>query len=176
MSLINILINVDGSKLAQQVGDGSISAGSQSSPTNLGSYTSSNVYIAMVAQNSVASNNQGQSELTVTANSGDSLRWSMQTFDGNADYTAFLYQGTFNPNQSITPLNYFNMHTSTYLPAGTQPTTGAILFHNNTYVAMGTVIEPGKQIQYTLAFELINNSTGQTIGFFTWDPFISVSN
>ena len=51
MATIDILIAVDGAKLAQQVSDGSISPGSQGSPTNLGSYSSSDVYIAMITQN-----------------------------------------------------------------------------------------------------------------------------
>ncbi|MDI1256334.1 MAG: hypothetical protein PSV16_09545 [Flavobacterium sp.] len=52
MGLINILVAVDGSQLAQQVADGSISAGSQGSPTSLGAWSQSDVYIAMISQHS----------------------------------------------------------------------------------------------------------------------------
>jgi hypothetical protein len=86
MSKINILIAVDGATLAQQVKDGSLSAGSSASPTNLGSYGSSNVYISMIAPNSVVSNGtQGDSELQISANGGDSVEWAITSFDNNFD-------------------------------------------------------------------------------------------
>ncbi|PXF32147.1 hypothetical protein WH50_05985 [Pokkaliibacter plantistimulans] len=173
--MIDILIAVDGEYLAQQLKDGSLKPGSQSSPTNLGAWQSSDLYIAMITQNSFLANDQGGSELDVKANSGDTIRWTMTTFDNNADYTAFLYAGNFNPAQSITPLTYFNMHTSLYLPSGSDPTGPVQLYHNYTYVAQGTVIEPQNKIQYTLSFQLVNNANGQVIGYFNWDPFISVS-
>lgn len=176
MSLINILVTVDGAALASQVADGSISAGSQGSPTGLGAWQSSDVYIAMISQHSFTVNDGGGSELSIQANAGDSIRWTMQTFDGNTDYTAYLYNGNFNPSGNITPLNYFNMKTSEYLPPGTDPTAAPALEHNFTYAVMGTVIQPGGQTQYTLSFVLVNNNNGQIIGYFTWDPFINVSN
>lgn len=175
MSLINIIVAVDGAKLAQQVSDGSIQPGSVSAPTSLGAWSQSDVYIAMITQNSFASNNQGQSELTVKANSGDTLRWTMTSFDGNTDYTAFIYNGVFNPANNITPLTYFNMVASQYLPSGSNPTGGLTNYHDNVYVAQGTVVQPGTQIQYYLSFQLVNNSNGSVIGYFMWDPFISVS-
>ncbi len=175
MAMIYVLVAVDGQQLAQQVADGSIRPGTQSSPTSLGAWQQSDVYISMTAQNSAVVNNGGQSELTVKANSGDSLRWTIQTFDGNTDYTAYLYAGSFNPAANITPLNYFRMVTSSYIPPSTTPTAPPTLVHNSTYVTMGTVIAPGDRIQYTLSFTLVNNATGAIIGYFTWDPFINVS-
>ncbi|MCW8878642.1 MAG: inclusion body family protein [Kangiellaceae bacterium] len=176
MALIDILISVNGEQLAAQIRDGSIKPGTVDSPTNLGSYSSSDVFISMVTQDNYISNEQGQSELTVKANSGDTVRWTMTTFDENTDNTAFLYADKFNPATGITSLSYFNMHTSLYLPSSSDPKSGNIeLYHNNTYVAQGTVIEPGQTIQYTLSFKLVDNSTGDVIGYFTWDPFIKVA-
>jgi nematocidal protein AidA len=173
--MIDILVAVNGEQLAQQVKDRSLNPGTQSSPTNLGSYQSSNVYISMTAQNNVVVNDGGGSELTVAANSGDTLRWSMQTFDGNADYTAYLYAGTFNPPANITPLTYLPVTTSSYLPTGSNPLAAPSLVHNSAYFAQGTVLKPGTQIQYFLSFTLVNSSTGAIVGYFSWDPFISLS-
>ena len=176
MSLIDILVTTDGEKIAQQVSDGSLDPGSQANPTNLGSYTTSDVYIAMITQNNNVDNNtQGQSELQVKANAGDTIRWTMQTFGSNVDYTAYLYDGNFNPSENISPLVYMNMHTSVYLPPSTSPTADPVLLHNYIYAAQGTVIEYGDQIQYTLSFALVDNQTGENIGYFSWDPFINVS-
>jgi hypothetical protein len=174
MGTINVLVAVNGAQLAQQVADGSIKPGSQASPTGLGSYQQSDVYIAMIAQSSVVVNDGGQSELTIKANSGDTIRWTMQSFDGNADYTAYIYNSSFNP-PNITPLTYFNMTTSSYLPPGSVPTAAPVLVHNQSYVAQGTITTPGATIQYTLSFVLVDNSSGKIIGYFYWDPFINVS-
>ena len=175
MAMVYILVAVNGTQLAQQVADKSIQPGTQSSPTNLGAYTSSDVYISMTAQNNVVVNDGGGSELTVAANSGDTLRWSMQTFDSNSDYTAYLYAGSFNPSTNISPLIYLPVTTSSYLPTSSNPLAPPSLVHNSVYFAQGTVLTPGKQIQYTLSFTLVNNSDGAIVGYFSWDPFISVS-
>jgi nematocidal protein AidA len=177
MALINILVAVNASELAERLNDGSMQPGSVTNPTNLGAWTGSDVFISMITQNSYLASNQGGSELDVKANSGDSVRWNVSTFDGDSDYTAYLYNGNFTPSASITALSYFNMHTSVYLPSGSDPVNSApALFHNNVYATQGTVIEAGQRIQYTLCFKLVNNSTGAVIGCFTWDPFISISN
>ncbi|WP_444997467.1 AidA/PixA family protein [Aliikangiella sp. IMCC44359] len=175
MALIDILVTVNGEQLAAQIRDGSLKPGSIDSPTNLGSWQSSDVYISMTAQNNFVDNDEGKSELSVKANSGDAVRWTMTTFDENTDNTAFLYDGHFNPSTGITNLTYFNMHTSSYLPSGSNPRGGVQLFHNNTYVAQGNIIESNQTIQYTLSFQLVDNTTGKVLGYFTWDPFIKVS-
>ncbi len=176
MALIDILVAVNGENLAARLADGSLQPGSENGPTNLGAWGGSDRFISMITQDSFVANDQGKSELNVKAVSGDSLRWSMQTFDGNTRYTAYLYKGNFNPSVSITEPTYFNMHTSLYLPATSDPASAQPqLYHNNNYLAQGTVIEPQNQIQYTLSFKLVDNSTGNVIGYFTWDPFISVA-
>lgn len=175
MATIDILVAVDGATLAQQVKDGSLSAGSQSSPTNLGAYSQSNVYITMTAQSATVGNNtQGSSELTVNANSGDTLRWTIQTFDGNMDYTAYLYNGSFNPPKPISPLVYLPISATCYLPSTSVPTAPPASVTNTTYATQGTITQSGQTIQYTLSFTLVN-SQGAIVGYFSWDPFIQVS-
>ena len=174
MGLINILVAVDGSQLAQQVADGSIQAGSQGSPTSLGAWSQSDVYIAMISQHSNVVNDGGQSELTISANSGDTIQWAMTTFGNNTDYTAFLYAGTFNPSSAIVPagLLYLNTQVAEHLPNN----SGTLQqYNNNVYIAQGTVVQVGVSIQYTLSFELVNNANGNVVGYFTWDPFINVN-
>jgi hypothetical protein len=110
MATINVLIAVDGAAIASQVADGSLSAGSQASPTYLGAYGSSNVYISMIAPNTYVSNGtpgqgQGQSELQVSANGGDTVEWAITTFDNNFDQTPFLYNGTLT-HQVLSTLHY----------------------------------------------------------------------
>lgn len=176
MATISIQIAVDGSSLAARVADGSLKAGTQSSPTSLGAWSDSNVFITMTSQNSnVTNNSQGQSELNVKANSGDQVQWFMTTFDSNVDYTAFLYSGSFNPSSAFTTLTYITPQVNNYLPSTGNPTGSLTKFTNNESYALGTVLQVGASIQYTLSFTLVNNSNGSIIGYFTWDPFITVN-
>ncbi|WP_075343471.1 AidA/PixA family protein [Tenacibaculum agarivorans] len=177
MATINVLIAVDGAKLAEQVSDGSIQPGSADSPTNLGSYGTSDVYISMIAPNSSVSNGtQGDSELQITANGGDSVEWAITTFDNNFDQTPFLYSGAFNPSDSInTPLSYASGEAYAYLGTGNPASTSPTKFTNQVNTVTGTILKIGLKIQYTLSFVLVDNSTGNTIGYFMWDPFINVN-
>jgi len=177
MATINVLIAVDGATLAQQVKDGSISPGSAGSPTNLGSYGSSNVYIAMIAPNSSISNGtQGQSELQISANGGDTVEWAITTFDNNFDQTVYLYGSSFNPAGAInTPLSYACGQAYAYLATGNPPASTPTKFINQVSTVSGTILKIGVTIQYTLSFTLVNNSNGSIIGYFLWDPFIVVN-
>lgn len=176
MSTINILIAVDGASLASRVADGSLAAGTHSSPTNLGSYGSSDVFISMIAPNSSVSNGtQGDSELEIKANGGDSVEWAITTFDNNFDQTPFLYGGIFNPADAInTPLSYASGEAYAYLGTGNPASTTPTKFVNQVSTVTGTILKIGTTIQYTLSFVLVDNATGSTIGYFTWDPFIEV--
>ncbi|MBP6385352.1 MAG: hypothetical protein KA313_09820 [Pseudarcicella sp.] len=177
MATINVLIAVDGAALATQVALGKLSAGSLNAPTNLGSYDSSNVFISMIAPNSSVSNNtQGQSELQISANGGDTVEWAITTFDNNFDQTPYLYSGNFNPAGSINvPLSYACGQAYAYLALGNPTATTPTKFVNQVSTVSGTILKIGVQIQYTLSFTLVNNATGNIIGYFTWDPFINVN-
>jgi hypothetical protein len=177
MATINVLIAVDGAALASQVADKSLPAGSAGSPTNLGAYTSSDVYIAMITTNSTVSNGtQGQSELQIKANGGDSIEWAITTFDNNFDQTPYLYGSSFTPASAInTPLSYASGQAYAYLALGNPPASSPTKFINQVSTVTGTILKIGLTIQYTLSFTLVNNSTGQIIGYFSWDPFIVVN-
>lgn len=178
MSTINILIAVDGEKLSQKATNNP----SPNSPISLGSYNSSDVYISMVTQNNNVDNNtQGDSELQVSALSGDTMSWAITTFNNNVDYSVYLYDGTFNvvndpdpsQGQAISDLSYSRSQQYVYLPDDT-PTDPPAKLINNTYTASARLERVGVQIQYTLSFALVNNHTGDIIGYFIWDPFINV--
>lgn len=176
MSLINILVAVDSDALAQQIRDGSINSGSFDKPTSLSSYSASDVYIAMIAQNNVAVNEQGKSELTIKAQSGDTIRWNMTTFGSNTDNTASLYAGKFSPSGAISPLTSLTPAINNYFPSDTDPETAPLVhFVNHYHVVQGTIMEVNVKIQYTLEFVLVDNSNGKILGYFTWDPFIEVA-
>lgn len=86
---IDILTVVDCVSLMNAVANKTITAGTQSAPTSLGSYASSDAYIYMITASSYVVNDQAKSELTVSANVGDSVRW-MITCPGGGTVTLSL--------------------------------------------------------------------------------------
>lgn len=176
MATINVLVAVNGEKLAQQVQDHVLSPGTSGSPTSLGSYSQSDVFIAMVAPNaSVANNTQGQSELQINAKARDVVEWAITTFDVNGDYTVYLYNGSFNPSAAMGSLNYVSAEGYMYLGTGNPASTTPNKFVNQTNTVSATIEQVNVKIQYALSFILIDNSNGKTVGYFCWDPFIIVS-
>ena len=177
MATINVLVAVDGAKLAEQVADGSIKPGTAESPTYLGAYSSSNVYISMIAPDSYVDNGtNGQSELQIKANGGDTVEWAMTTFDNNFDQTAYIYGGTFSPEGSINiPLSYASGEAHAYLGTGNPASTSPTQFTNQVSTVSGTVLKLDLKITYHLKFILVDNSNGKVIGYFWWDPFINVN-
>ncbi len=172
---IDILVSVNGTKLAQQVADGSIKPGTQAAPTSLGAWQQSDVYISMTCQNSHVANDGGKSELTVKAVANQPVRWTMQTFDGNSTHTAYIYGGAFNPADAITNLSYSNNQTSTYFPPEQDPLANPVEQNNTEWITSATIRKKGVTIQYTMNFALVDGETGKTIGYFMWDPFIQVA-
>jgi nematocidal protein AidA len=180
MSTIDILIAVDTDKLASQVSDGKLSPGTINSPTSLGAWGTSDVFISMLAQHSYATNNQGGSELTVTCKSGDEIQWIIMGFDGNADYTVYLYNGVFNVQNSqqpasnyISSMNYNRITVPNYFPTN-NPSGPVSEIDNTIYATEAKLLKYGVTLQYTLSFALIDNSTGTAVGYFSWDPFITI--
>ncbi|OKS87814.1 AidA/PixA family protein [Mucilaginibacter polytrichastri] len=177
MSIINIQILVDAAAIVAKA----LPAGSETNPTGLGSWSQSDVYISMTTQSGNVNNNEGQSELEVNANSGDTIEWSINTFDNNADNTVYLYNGTFNSqtqgipaSQAISPLVYLSVKVNNYLPPSGNVTGTPTLYQNQVAFAQATLLQPGVVLQYTLSFIVINNTTGSIVGYYSWDPFINV--
>jgi hypothetical protein len=98
----------------------------------------------------------------------------MTTFGGDTGYTAYLYDGVFNPAHHLSPLLYLNLAPTVYLPDSGEPRASVRPYTNHLYVAQANVVIPGGRINYHLSFVLLDNSTQQVIGYFSWDPYIKV--
>lgn len=174
MAGINILIAVDGAKIAELVPNGTV-LGTKEKPHNVGvSQTESDVYISMISQSQYVSSGDGTSGLNISAKTGDTITWAMTTFGNNIDYTAFVYRGTFSySNSSIGLLGteLLNVQTSEYLPNNSGTLTP---YSNNIYIAKGTIVSGNVSIRYLFDFQLVDNTTGKVIGYFAWDPYIYV--
>jgi hypothetical protein len=194
MAQINILIAVNGEAIVEAMSgsDPKLKAGTLEKPANLGGNDSSDVYISMVTQNrnltnkSITTTNkwegEGGSELNITCNFGDELQWSIISFDMNREQTPYLYNGYFecqNPEHTplgISPLKYLTTQVDNYFPPSDLPTGTPVKVINTVAKVISNVTTHDQQkLRYELSFVLVNNSNGDIIGYFMWDPFIVIN-
>lgn len=185
---INVLIAVDSQVLYNQIQDGTLLPGTIDNPTSIGNYGSTDVYLSMITQHSNVTNNpqgghgQGESELSILCNIGDTIEWSIISLDMNTGQTPYLYGGTFKclapagETAGIkTPLNYLLSSSNNYLPVSGNTAENPMQVTNTTAKISGLVTQAGQTLQYAVAFALVDNSNGETIGYFSWDPFIVIN-
>lgn len=186
MSQIFISVNIDAITLAETK-----PGGSWDNPTSLGSYSQSDVYIEMMAQGSAVVNNQGQSELTVQANSGDEIIFTVSAPGAGQNYYPVLYNAELNntPANIIHDAGMSMAKWTNYclqsggmgeepvfgdtIPAG-YPSAGSA---NTFYCPRWKLdVNGAGQTQYYMSFAILDTQTGAAVGYYVWDPFINVNN
>ncbi|WP_259069173.1 inclusion body family protein [Mucilaginibacter sp. X4EP1] len=172
MATIDILIVVDGSQLAAQVTDDALLAGSADSPTPIGIYSATGIYILMITPFGTIIDNSGdQPELHVNAERGGTIRWAITTIDNNRSQTAFLYNGF--ANKSVIDISYYSCKAvKTYLATGNPPVKKPTKFVNQVSTVLRYTELPTTALEDGIFFTLVDNKNGQTIGYFTWSPII----
>lgn len=168
---IDILTVVDTVSLREAVSSGSLKKGTKAAPRSLGSYANSDAYIYMITAKDYVVNNQAKSELTVTANIGDTVRW-MITCPGGGTGSNVIMMGwkAGSGGDIVNPIS-LDLDINLYVGSPTvAPTT--VEFQNYCYAGMVT-----KQgvVQYVITFQLLDEH-GNDLGYYQWDPFINVSN
>ena len=166
---IDILCTIDAETLVDMVKEGKIAAGSIESPTSLGSWGSSDLYIYMITEKNFVVNNQAKSELKISTRIGDNVRWKIDCPSNSQ--SCILY--SFRAGQGaelLTPPQLMDLHEIKYI--NDQATTIKEV-HVEDSVWQSTVVNTG-DVQYSWSFQLVDNTNGKVIGYFTWDPFISI--
>ncbi len=172
---IDILCVIDAVTLAANVASGAIPKGSQASPTSLGSYSQSDVYVSMLTEGSYVTNDRDGSELTITCDVGDNIRWTVTNPGAGVNYSCMLYQfssasiGTSVSQPICLPLSV-NLYINSASPNTSTPTP--IAYTSSAWQT--TALAASSSVQYSWAFQLINQS-GTVLGYFSWDPFIIIN-
>jgi hypothetical protein len=171
METIPILTVVDCQSVIDKVG-GNDNFG-KANPVNLGSYGTSDLYLYMLTTQSFVVSEQGQSELTVKAQVGQSVQWAMTCIGAGTQYNVIIQGITPSPATAISTPFSLPLTTERYVsaPDGT-PTAESY----KEYLMQATVENVGTgSIQYYVNFTIVDTS-GNTLGYYQWDPFISVTN
>lgn len=175
MSNIDILTVVDATTLVDLVSTGKLAAGTLENPTGLGSYAGSDQFIFMICDGEYVVNDQGKSELTVSAQVSDVIRWTITNPSADFTYDCLLYNfqsgavGTTitAPVCSTQPVvSYYNS-----LQDSTTPVPSAYMYT----VWTAQILATGPAVQYSWSFQVIDSNTGNVVGYFMWDPFIQIN-
>ncbi|WP_299675765.1 AidA/PixA family protein [uncultured Tenacibaculum sp.] len=177
MATIDILCVIDTNGLMKK----GLKPGTLDNPTGLGGWSDSDSFVFMICDGQYACNNQGKSELSIKANIGDTLRWTITdpstgliSGQQNKSFSCILYKfKSAGINKQITDpvlkstpaLTYYNS-----LNSATTPSAGAYMCSSWT----SSVLSLGSNIQYDWSFQVIDNFSGDVVGYYTWDPFINV--
>lgn len=169
METIPILTVIDCQSIIDTIGQ----KGSEGSPYNLGSYGTSDVYVYMLTTQSFVVSEQGQSELTVKAQVGQSVQWAMTCIGAGTQYNVIIQGVTPNSTTAISEPFSLPLTTDRYVGApGATPTPESY----QEFLMQATVQSVGSgQIQYYVNFSIVDTS-GNTLGYYQWDPFINVTN
>jgi len=177
MATVDILCVIDADTLATAVANHTLNPGTVDSPTALGSYNSSDTYIFMIADGQYVVNNQAKSELSISCNVNDTIRWTISNPSAGVDYNCMLYNfesggiGTYITQPIVTTVaatSYYNNPLNVNTP---DPTAYML----SAWTCNALEATNPASVQYNWSFQLINTSNGLVIGYFYWDPFIQIN-
>lgn len=138
-------------------------------------------YIFMITDQANAGSGQAGNELNVLAQTGDTIRWREATL-APTDYEALLYAFTMEQNPQAgqqpggpslisTPVPILISVTEPFPDPG-NPSVPQMQ-RLNDYFWNCTVENPGS-VTYQFSFMLVDRN-GNVKGYFTWDPFITIT-
>lgn len=165
---INILSVIDVETILTEVAAKRLKQGTAQNPTLLGSFSSSDFYVYMItAQGFIDTGDttRANSELTVDANTGDSIRWELTCPGSGLQHNAIIANVHLGSSGSITQPEANVTYRQIYDTAGSP---GYQVVKQTDFTS--TVIASGLT-QYNITFQIMDSS-GVSQGFYYWDPFI----
>jgi hypothetical protein len=166
MAEINILIAFD---------TGTIGATPKPSqdPNNPTAIGAGSIFMIASQQNVITGN--GGNELNVSANTGDIIRWREMSLSLDVDDRVMLYQFHGSNNNLITAPQPIVITIKDPIPgvppAPPLPPASQTI---QDFFWQTTVLQQGTDT-YQFSF-VLNRRNGNLIGYFIWDPFITISN
>jgi hypothetical protein len=173
-NVIDILTVIDCESIieATKTNPPSLTPGTQVPGTSLGSYAGSDPLVYMIACKNFLVNDptRAGSELEVTADVGDTIRWTMTCPGAGLKYNALITQVGIGPGGAQNSITVPIVSSAPREVFGKLNSTSKVV---DEIVFTATVIAPGTT-QYYIAFQITDNA-GSNLGYYYWDPFITVS-
>lgn len=178
MSTINVLVGIDCETIIANY-----TGGTESSPTAV---SNSNFY--MIVNQANALSGQAGGELNVAGNIGDNLRWRAESLSLNFDYDAVFVQFVQTgggsdlmtlPPQLIGGAKSGGGAFTKNAPLPLNSTGGGDVFSTENvdqpYYFYQSTLESTGKVTYHWVVQIFDSS-GNSLGYFQWDPYITISN
>jgi len=165
---INILSVIDVETILTEVASGSLKQGTAQNPTPLGSFSSSDFYVYMITAHGfidTGDTTRANSELTIDANPGDTIRWELTCPGSGLQHNAIISNVHLGSSGSITQPEATVTYRQIYDQAGSP---GYQVVKQTDFTS---TVEATGVTQYDITFQIMDNS-GNSQGFYYWDPFI----
>jgi hypothetical protein len=146
--------------------------------TNLGSWGGSDQWVYMITDLANVISDEGHSELSISCGVGDDLNWWMTNPSAGRRYGCLLdslIPGNLSAwDESLSPPEFQSqpvwlLQYSSESPGFTQ------VPGSRTYVTSTAIASTTQQLQYTCVFQIVDLYTNNSLGYFSWDPFITVA-
>jgi nematocidal protein AidA len=168
LSTIPVLCVIDSASIIANV-----KPGTASNPASLGSWSQSDAYVYMITNSAFVANEQAQSELTVNAQVGQSIQWTITSIDNGLEYNCILQSVNPNSTTAITAPVSLPLVVNLWVGA---PNSAPVAVSYKDFVLQATVLNTSlPSIQYYIVFQILDTN-GNNLGYYQWDPFIQVTN
>lgn len=168
LSTIPVLCAIDCASIIAHV-----KPGTASSPTSLGAWSQSDAYVYMITNSAFVVNDQAKSELTVKAQVGQSIQWTITSIDNGLEYNCILQAVHPNTSTAITAPMSLPLVVNLWVGA---PNSAPVAVSYKDFVMQATVLNTSMpSIQYYIVFQILDTN-GNNLGYYQWDPFVQVTN
>lgn len=181
---INIQVLVDAPRIMDQMRENGFQPAPADDPFSLQLFDDTDRLIYMIApRDAIYQSAEGDPELEIKAETGDTIIWHMNTFGNCADYSVYLYWHYFYLAEGEPPLGlanpgYFRQTVGLWLPyEGEDPNVPncplePVLDQHYTFSA--DVVSIDQLIDYLMCFRMVDNASGESLGYFCWSPKIRI--
>lgn len=136
--------------------------------------SNSNNVIFMLTKSGDALSGQGGSELNFKASPSDIIRWRETTLERNTGYNVQLYEYKASAGGDLisTP-TMMPIQVTIPVPNPSNPLKPTKTQKVYDYLWQSTVLDTGR-VTYTFKFEILNRD-GTALGYYSWDPFVTIT-
>lgn len=169
INIDNVLIAFDAETLLEMIPNPSLD------PKNPTFIRDADKVIFMLTKRGDTISGHGASELNFIANSSDIIRWRETTLEGNTGLNVQLYNYYISKGQDlITPPSMQPISVIIPVPNPSDPGKPKNFQKVADYLWQSTALDTGNVV-YTFFFAILNRD-GSPLGYFSWDPYITIKN
>lgn len=173
MKKIDVLIVVQGEEIMNLINDKVLKPGTFNDPVNV-KYLSEGSLYAISEGTSTISVASNDSIVSIDAEQGDVIKFSIDTQSKAQEATPFFYKPTIKMPRTDIDLFIFEAHDDVYLPPSEDPTVQPNKYKNTYSKAQGFVVRTNDVLVNTFTFGIVDNSSGKVLGYFKWDLALEI--